>query len=143
MNEPIKKLKINKIFFEGERDKAYNRVLEIFKSAKKDLIIIDSNADWIILNMLDEVDNNVSITIITEPNNLLVKNDIDNYNKKHHSLTVKYNETFEDVYFIIDNNIVYETGASVNIIGYQVCSINLMSDIKVIDLLINKVNSII
>lgn len=132
MNEPIKKLKINKIFFEGERDKAYNRVLEIFKSAKKDLI-------WIILNMLDEVDNNVSITIITEPNNLLVKNDIDNYNKKHH----KYNETFEDVYFIIDNNIVYETGASVNIIGYQVCSINLMSDIKVIDLLINKVNSII
>ncbi len=58
MNEPIKKLKINKIFFEGERDKAYNRVLEIFKSAKKDLI-------WIILNMLDEVDNNVSITIIT------------------------------------------------------------------------------
>lgn len=132
MNEPIKKLKINKIFFEGERDKAYNRVLEIFKSAKKDLI-------WIILNMLDEVDNNVSITIITEPNNLLVKNDIDNYNKKHH----KYNETFEDVYFILDNNIVYETGASVNIIGYQVCSINLMSDIKVIDLLINKVNSII
>lgn len=89
--------------------------------------------------MLDEVDNNVSITIITEPNNLLVKNDIDNYNKKHH----KYNETFEDVYFILDNNIVYETGASVNIIGYQVCSINLMSDIKVIDLLINKVNSII
>ena len=133
MNEPIKKLKkINEIFFEGERDKAYNRVLEIFKSAKKDLI-------WIILNMLDEVDNNVSITIITEPNNLLVKNDIDNYNKKHH----KYNETFEDVYFILDNNIVYETGASVNIIGYQVCSINLMSDIKVIDLLINKVNSII
>ena len=132
MNEPIKKLKINKIFFEGERDKAYNRALEIFKSAKKDLI-------WIILNMLDEVDNNVSITIITEPNNLLVKNDIDNYNKKHH----KYNETFEDVYFILDNNIVYETGASVNIIGYQVCSINLMSDIKVIDLLINKVNSII
>ena len=132
MNEPIKKLKINKLFFEGERDKAYNRVLEIFKSAKKDLI-------WIILNMLDEVDNNVSITIITEPNNLLVKNDIDNYNKKHH----KYNETFEDFYFIIDNNIVYETGASVNIIGYQVCSINLMSDIKVIDLLINKVNSII
>ena len=105
MNEPIKKLKINEIFFERERDKVYNRVLEIFKSAKKDLI-------WIILNMLDEVDNNVSITIITESNNLLVKNDINDYNKKHHNLTVKYNETFEDVYFIIDNNIVYETGAS-------------------------------
>lgn len=143
MNEPIKKLKINEIFFEGERDKAYNRVLKIFKSAKKNLIIIDSNADQIILNMLDEIDNNVSITIITESNNLLVKNDIDNYNKKHHNLTVKYNETFEDVYFIIDSNIVYETGASVNIIGYQVCSINLMSDTEIIDLLINKVNSII
>lgn len=143
MNEPIKKLKINEIFFEGERDKAYNRVLKIFKSAKKNLIIIDSYADQIILNMLDEIDNNVSITFITESNNLLVKNDIDNYNKKHHNLTVKYNENFEDVYFIIDSNIVYETGASVNIIGYQVCSINLMSDTEVINLLINKINSII
>ena len=134
------KKKVNDIYFDGQIYDAYSKVLEIFKEAKTKLTIIDSYADNTMLNMISRL--NVNVLLIAGPK-LLTQQDINTYNQQYNNLTVKYNTTFHDRYFILDDSIVYHCGASVNRIGHRTFSINLLQDQEIIDLLINKVNSII
>ena len=139
-NKLEEKRKVNEIYFNGQIFDSYYKIQEIFKSANKKIVIIDSYADNTILDIIKRL--NVEVIIITKPNNLLTKQDIIKYNKQYHNLNVIYNNTFHDRYFIIDNDIVYHCGASINRIGYKTFSINLISDDIVSKLLINKVNKI-
>lgn len=134
------KKKVNDIYFDGQIYDAYSKVLEIFKEAKTKLTIIDSYADNTMLNMISRL--NVNVLLITGPK-LLTQQDINTYNQQYNNLIVKYNTTFHDRYFILDDSIDYHCGASINRIGHRTFSINLLHDQEIIDLLINKVNSII
>ena len=53
---------------------------------------------------------------------------IEKYNKEYYNLTVKYSNNFHDRYFILDNEVVYHCGASINRIGYKTFSITLVGD---------------
>lgn len=134
------KKKVNDIYFDGQIYDAYSKVLDIFKEAKTKLTIIDSYADNTMLNMISRL--NANVLLIAGPK-LLTQQDINTYNQQYNNLTVKYNTTFHDRYFILDDSIVYHCGASINRIGHRTFSINLLQDQEIIDLLINKVNSII
>ena len=79
------------------------------------------------------------MTIITRKNNLLTEQDIEKYNKQYHNLTVRYDNNFHDRYFIIDNEIVYHCGASINRIGYKTFSITLINDKEIINALIDRI----
>lgn len=80
-----KKRKSTEVYFNGQIYDAYadNTILDIVKRLKAD------------------------VTIITKSNNLLTLQDIERYNKQYNNLTVVYNNTFHDRYFIIDDEIVY------------------------------------
>ena len=132
------KRKLNDIYFNGQIYDAYSKILDIFKSAKKKLIIIDGYADNTLLDIIKRI--KVDVIIITKSNNLLTNQDIKKYNKQYHNLSVVYNNTFHDRYFIIDDIIVYHCGASINRIGYKTFSITLIGDKEVCNVLIKKVN---
>ena len=94
--------------------------------------------------MLDIIKRlNIEVIIITKPNNLLTKQDIERYNKQYKNLKVIYNNTFHDRYFVLDEKVIYHCGTSINRIGYKTFSINLISDEEVCTSLINKINNII
>ena len=135
------KRKVNEIYFNGQIYDAYSKIQEIFNSAKKRLIIIDSYADNTILDIVKRLKTDV--IIITKGNNLLTAQDIEKYNKRDHNLKVIYDNTYHDRYFIIDNNEVYHCGASINRIGYKTFSITLMSDDLVAKTLIDRINNLI
>ena len=135
------KQKVNEIYFNGQIYDAYSKILDIFKHAKKELIIIDNYADSTILDIIKRL--NIKVIIITKKNNLLTEQDIEKYDKQYHNLIIKYNSSFHDRYFILDKNVVYHCGASINRIGYKTFSITLINDKTVIDALISKVNQII
>ncbi len=134
------KRKIHEIYFDGQIYDAYSKILDIFKSAKEELIIIDSYADNTLLDIIKRL--NIKVTIITKPNNLLPKQDLEKYSRQYHNLTVKYDNTFHDRYFILDRRVVYHCGASINRIGYKTFSITLVGDSDITELLINKVYEI-
>ena len=140
-NKLEEKSKVNEIYFNGQIYDAYFKIQEIFKSAKKELIIVDAYADNTTLDIIKRLD--IKVIIITKPNNLLTKQDITKYNRQYHNLKVIYNNTFHDRYFIIDESIIYHCGTSINRIGYKTFSINLISDEEVCNSLISKVNKII
>lgn len=135
------KRKVNEIYFNGQIFDAYSKIQEIFKTATKNLIIIDAYADNSLLDIIKKL--NVEVIIITKPNNLLTKQDITKYNKQYKNLRVLFNNDFHDRYFILDKSIVYHCGTSINRIGYKTFSINLINDKEVCNSLISKVNKII
>ena len=135
------KKKINEIYFNGQIFDAYSKIQDIFKTAMNELIIIDSYADNTILDIIKRL--KVKVIIITKTNNLLTIQDIDKYNLQYNNLKVIYNNNYHDRYFILDNKEIYHCGASINRIGYKTSSINIISDIEVCNLLINKINEII
>ncbi len=135
------KRKDNEIYFNGQIYDAYSKIFEIFQSANKKLVIIDMYADNTILDIIKRL--KINVIIITKSNNLLTNQDISKYNIQYHNLKVVFNNNFHDRYFILDNNIVYHCGASINRIGYKTFSINLINDKDLSLSLISKINSII
>ncbi len=133
------KKKINDIYFDGQIYDAYSKVLDIFKQSRLKLVIIDSYADKIILDIIRRL--SVDVILITKKDNLLTKQDIEKYNKQYHNLEVIYSNLYHDRYFIIDDSIVYHCGASINRIGYKTFSVTLVNDKDVCNLLINRLNS--
>ena len=119
------KRKVNEIYFQGQIFDAYYKIMEIFKSSKKELIIIDRYVDISILNMIKELKINI---IIITTNNRLTELDIEKYNEQYHNLTVIYNDSFHDRYFIIDKSIIYHCGTSINHAGSRTFSINILED---------------
>ena len=140
-NKLEEKKKVNEIYFDGQIYDAYSKIQEIFKEAKKEIIIIDGYADNTILDIIKRL--KVNVTIITKPNNLLTKQDVLKYNKQYNNLKVIYDNSFHDRYFILDGNIVYHCGASINRIGYKTFSITLIGDEYMCKLLSSRVNKII
>ena len=145
LKESFKKLsekrKDNEIFFNGQIYDAYSKILNLFKSAKKELIIIDAYADNVTLDIIKRL--NIKVTIITKPNNLLTNQDIEKYNNQYKNLKVIFNNTFHDRYFILDNKEVYYCGTSINRIGYKTFGIVLMNDKETYIPLLNRINQII
>ena len=131
------KKKVSEIYFDGQIYDAYSKIQDIFKEAKNKLVIIDGYADNTILDIIKRL--NVKVTIITKSNNLLTRQDIEKYNKQYNNLTVKYDNTFHDRYFILDDSIVYHCGASINRIGYKTFSITKINDNEIKNALINKI----
>ena len=134
------KKKTNEIYFNGQIYDAYSKIQEIFNEATKEIIIIDSYADYTLLDIIKRL--KVKVTIITKPDNLLTKQDIIKYNKQYNNLKVIYDNTFHDRYFILDNKIVYHCGTSINRIGYKTFSITLINDEEICQVLINKIDKI-
>ncbi len=135
------KKKVNEIYFNGQIFDAYSKIQEIFKSATKKLIIIDSYADSTLLDIIKRL--SVEVIIITKANNLLTYQDILKYNKQYQNLKVIYDNTFHDRYFVIDEKLFYHCGASVNRIGYKTFSITLIGDDDVCKILMNRITNVI
>ena len=133
------KKKTNEIYYNGQIYDAYSKIISIFKSAKKRLIIIDSYADNELLNIIKKL--NIDVILITTQK--YIKQDIIyKYNLQYNNLKVIYNNTFHDRYFVVDNDI-YHCGTSINRIGYKTFSITILSDKDVCNSLLDKIVKLI
>ena len=121
------------IYYEGSIYEAYSAIINIFKKAKKNIIIIDNYVDNDVLDIISKF-SNISVSIITNKDTYYLKKiDIDKYNNEYNNLSIYYNKSFHDRFFIIDKKEVYHSGASINRIGVKTFAIN-----KIIDQTINK-----
>ncbi len=120
------KEKINHIFYEGQIYDAYSLLIDIFKEAGKEIIIIDNYADKSILDMITNL--NVRVTIVTKKFNLLKDIDIKKYNRQYNNLKVIYSDKFHDRFIILDKKVLYHSGASYKDLGNKCFEITKMED---------------
>ena len=132
---------IDEIYFNGKAYDAYSKVLDIFSEAKKELIVVDRYTDKTILDMIRNLE--CKVILITSKKSKLTKLDIEKYNGDYNNLTVYYDDTFHDRYFIIDKDKFYHSGNSINHIGYRKSCIDLLHDLSVKNILINDISKII
>ena len=83
------------------------------------------------------------IILITKKNSNLKELDIEKYNTQYHNLNIIYNDTFHDRYFIIDKEIIYHSGTSINHAGSRTFWVNILEDDLVKGFLIENVNEVI
>ena len=83
------------------------------------------------------------VILITGKRSILTKLDIDKYNSDYHNLSIYYDDTFHDRYFIIDRDCLYHSGNSINHIGFRKSSIDIIHDENVKELIISDINIII
>ena len=118
--------KKERLYLNGEEYDAYSDIKEIFNEAKNELIVIDSYADKTFLDLIRNIESKV--ILITKKGSKLTKLDIAKYNKQYSNLTIIYTNKFHDRYFIIDKNIIYHSGTSINYAGCRVFSLNKLED---------------
>ena len=131
------KEKINHIFYEGQIYDAYSLLIDIFKEAKKEIIIIDNYADKSILDMITNL--NLKVIIVTKKFNLLKDIDIKKYNKQYHNLKVIYSNKFHDRFIIIDKKVLYHSGASYKDLGNKCFAINKIKDDEYLENILIKI----
>ena len=131
------KEKFNAIFYEGQIYDAYSLLIDIFKEAKEEIIIIDNYADKSILDMITNL--NVKVIIVTRKFNLLKDIDIKKYNKQYHNLKVIYSDKFHDRFVIIDKKVLYHSGASFKDLGNKCFAINKIEDNEYLKNILKKI----
>ena len=132
---------INEIYFNGKIYDAYSKIIDIFKEANEELIIVDRYTDKTILDMIKNLD--CKVILLTSKNSKITKLDIEKYNEDYHNLTIFYNDMFHDRYFIIDKDKIYHSGNSINHIGYRKSSINTLLDNNIKKAIIDDIDKII
>ena len=131
------KEKINAIFYEGQIYDAYSLLIDIFKEAKKEIIIIDNYADKSILDMITNL--NVKVIVITKKFNLLKDIDIKKYNKQYHNLKVIYSDKFHDRFIIIDKKLLYHSGANYKDLGNKCFAITKIEDKEYLEIILKNI----
>ena len=122
----------NEIFFEGQIYDAYSLLLDIFNTSNKNIIIIDNYISKSLLDILSKTNKKITIYTKNIDNNLINK-----YNSQYHNVTIKINNSFHDRFIIIDNKILYHSGASFKDLGKKCFAINKIEDKEILYSILN------
>jgi len=126
-----------RIFFEGQIYDAYSIIIDIIKKANKKILIIDNYIDDSVLKMLTKKKNNVEVVILTSNKSNIQNLDIQKFNKEYPILKLTKTNKFHDRFIVIDNKEMYHLGASIKDLGKKCFAINKISDMNIIEKIIN------
>ncbi len=104
------------IFYNGEIFDAYTFVVDLVKSAKKSIVLIDNYIDETTLAILSK-NQNINTTIYTSKISKQLKLDVEKYNQQYKKIELKKFNLSHDRFLIIDNKEVYHIGASLKDLG--------------------------
>ena len=105
------------IFFNGQIFDAYRFVSDLFRTARKSIIIIDNYIDDTVLAHLTKRHENVTVTILTKSISKHLVLDVKKFNEQYPAIEIKEFNNAHDRFIIIDRNTVYHFGASLKDLG--------------------------
>ena len=123
----------NHIFYEGQIYDAYSLLIDILSKAKKVIIIIDNYAGKKLFDIIKDI--NIKVKIYTENIDNISK---EKYEKQYNNLEIINTNIFHDRFIIIDNKLLYHSGASFKDLGKKCFAITKMEDNNILKELLNK-----
>ena len=123
----------NHIFYEGQIYDAYSLLIDILSKARKEIIIIDNYAGKKLFDIIKNI--NVKVKIYTENIDNISK---EKYEKQYNNLEIINTNIFHDRFIIIDNKVLYHSGASFKDLGKKCFAITKMEDNNILKELLNK-----
>lgn len=122
-----------KVFFKGQIYDAYEIIIDLIKSAKNKILIIDNYIDDCILEMLKKKNDNVEVVILTSRRCNISKLDIQKFNNQYPTLKISYTNKYHDRFIAIDNSELYLIGASIKDLGKKCFGIDKIKDKEYIE----------
>ena len=137
LQESFDKLNIkesnNHIFYEGQIYDAYSLLIDILSKAKKEIIIIDNYAGKKLFDIIRNI--NVKVKIYTENIDDISK---EKYEKQYSNIEIINTNIFHDRFIIIDNKVLYHSGASFKDLGKKCFAITKIVDNNILEELLDK-----
>ncbi len=104
------------IFYNGQIFDAYVFIVDLIKSAKKSICLIDNYIDETTLTLFSK-NQSIDVTIYTKTITKQLKLDIEKYNYQYKKIEFKKFDQSHDRFLIIDKKEVYHIGASLKDLG--------------------------
>ena len=127
----------NHIFYEGQIYDSYSLLIDILNKAKKEIIIIDNYAGKKLFDIIKNI--NIKVKIYTENIDNISK---EKYKKQYNNIEIINTNIFHDRFIIIDNKVLYHSGASFKDLGKKCFALTKMEDNNILKELLNKLKFI-
>ena len=112
-----------------------NRLIE---TAKESITLIDPYVDIRTLNAFNSKADGVTLYVITSSKAKLKQEQIDSFAEQYGNLVVNVDDSYHDRYLIIDKEMFYHLGSSINYLGKRLSQITLVEDEFIIEALKKK-----
>ena len=126
----------NELFFDGQIWDAHSLLLDIFNSSKKRIVIIDNYISKELLDVVCKTNKKITIYSKNMDNSLISK-----YKKQYSNLDIHITDKFHDRFIIIDDNVLYHSGASFKDLGKKCFAINKINSADILIELKNKLKT--
>lgn len=105
------------IFYGGQLFDAYKFAIDLIRSAKKSILLIDNYVDESVLLMLSKRNAGVSADIYTQSISQQLQLDLQKHNSQYPSIDIHIYKKCHDRFLIIDRTDTYHIGASLKDLG--------------------------
>jgi len=105
------------IFYEGQIFEAYTFAVDIVKTAKSSIVLIDNYVDDTVLTLLSKRKVDVKAVIYTPHLNKQLELDLQKHNTQYPPIEIKLFRDAHDRFIIIDRKELYHIGASIKDLG--------------------------
>ena len=131
-----------KIFYENQEFDAIVIMTRIIETAKQRIVLFDPYVEALSIDLFKNKHKDVELLVITSSKAKLKNNEISVFNTQYGNLTVVTDNKIHDRYLILDDEMFYHLGSSINHLGKRLTQITLMEDSEIINSIRKRVDDI-
>ena len=131
-----------KIFYENQEFDAIVIMTRIIETAKQRIVLFDPYVEALSIDLFKNKHKDVELLVITSSKAKLKNNEISAFNTQYGNLTVVIDNKIHDRYLILDDEMFYHLGSSINHLGKRLTQITLMEDSEIINSIRKRVSEL-
>ena len=130
------------IISDGEMFDALVLITKMIETAYSSIILMDPYIDATSLSFFQKKKEGVTLVVITSSRANIGRREISSFSDRFGRIEIKIDDKCHDRYLVLDNELFYHLGCSINYIGKRLSQITLIKDEFVIDALRKRINTL-
>lgn len=110
-------------------------ISRMIETAQTSIVLIDPYVDAISLSFFKNKDKDLNLVVVTSSRANIGRREISSFNERYGNIEIRIDDKCHDRYLIIDNELFYHLGCSINYIGKRLSQITLIKDKDIVDAL--------
>ena len=130
------------IISDGEMFDALVLITKMIETAYSSIVLMDPYIDAASLSFFKNKKEGVTLVVITSSRANIGRREISSFSDRFGRIEIKIDDKCHDRYLVLDNELFYHLGCSINYIGKRLSQITLIKDEFVIDALKKRINTL-
>ena len=130
------------IISDGEMFDALVLITKMIETAYSSIVLMDPYIDAASLSFFKNKKEGVTLVVITSSRANIGRREISSFSDRFGRIEIKIDDKCHDRYLVLDNELFYHLGCSINYIGKRLSQITLIKDEFVIDALRKRINTL-